>query len=340
MKFSILPIIAVGFILQTASIEASPLQEMVDGGNLLMNAIQKLEEIIGSSPMMKKIKDAIAKIDVSYDQLKRDEVALIKEALMKLSGAEAKFTILRVVLNELADVTKTRVSSIVNLLNGINPNTVRVNKKIKILHRRFMNTIKRSLVLLKKAQDEYKAIIIELGQIDGKLAAFSKQIDIMKNEHSGRYKAYAKRLRTEAYAGSAACVVVPVSCPGVYAVAAGVVESRLKEYKDSVNRLKSKCDSAKETANTLKNTLEKQSKQYSVELSLIINWESKVDDANSRFENFDFFAEEVEEFKDDVMMTLRSLTIAADNFSKSIKNSELGQWIENNQIATLQDDQI
>ena len=52
-----------------------------------------------------------------------------------------------------------------------------------------------------------------------------------------RYQEYAKKLRTEAYAGSAACLAMPLTCPAVYAAAAIIVEKKIKDYKQEVDGL-------------------------------------------------------------------------------------------------------
>ena len=76
-----------------------------------------------------------------------------------------------------------------------------------------------------------------------------------------RYKDYAAKLRTEAYAASSACALMPLSCPFVYGTVAAIVETKLKEYRESVSVLKRNSKTVVNTINKVLVELKKKVKQ-------------------------------------------------------------------------------
>ena len=65
------------------------------------------------------------------------------------------------------------------------------------------------------------------------------------------YIDYAHTLRSEAYGGSAACLVFAPACPVVYAAVVPYIEKQLDEYKIEVEGLKKKILIAKSVARSV-----------------------------------------------------------------------------------------
>ena len=152
----------------------------------MVGAIHKLIHVITETPLMKDIDHAIKQIDLDFDALRAAEIKLIKSCIVKLKNSETKFEILRVckwtivltrhflllnktvgykstcflVLGQLANQTKDRTSSILRLIKKVNPDSDKLNLKIKILFKKFMNTMTVSLETLKKAENKVVLAIL------------------------------------------------------------------------------------------------------------------------------------------------------------------------------------
>jgi len=256
---------------------ATAIEAINTGVELSERVMNTLKEAIESSTIMKKINAEIKKIKLVNDYLSENEKQMVTDAKIQLALAENEFTIMRIELTEMAELTKKTTTRLIKFTNRLSDDSSpKFNRQFKVIFKRFMTLMTVTSTKLKEAKGRYDTMSTKLAETKGKLGAFKDRVDNLDDEHSKRYNEYADRLRAEAYGGSAGCVVFAPSCVFVYPVVAAIVETKLKEYKNQVQTLKKNCKSVFESVTGMLKQITAKDKELEEELELIIKWENLV----------------------------------------------------------------
>jgi len=266
--------------MENARVLADPITtiEAINTGVELSERVMKtLKEAIESSTIMKKINAEIKKIKLVNEYLSDYEKQLVTDAKIQLALAENEFTIMRIELTEMAELTKKTTTKLIKFTKRLSDDSSpKFNRQFKVIFKRFLTLMTVTSTKLKNAKGRYDAMSTKLAETKGKLGAFKDRVDNLDDEHSARYNEYADKLRAEAYGGSAGCVVFAPSCVFVYPVVAAIVETKLKEYKNQVQTLKKNCKSVFESVTGMLKQITAKDEELKQELKLIIKWENLV----------------------------------------------------------------
>jgi len=252
-----------------------PIEAIKAGVEISEKVLKTLKDAIESSTVMKAIDAQIKELKLVNDYLTVSERQIVADAKVNLAEAENEFTVLRVELSAMAEITKATTSQLIKYTNRLSDDSSpKFNKQFEVIFKRFLSLLTVTTQKLKEAKQRYVNMSAKLAQTKGKLGAFRDIVEPLNQEHSDRYKSYAKKLRTEAYAGAAACVVLPLTCPAAYAAAAVVVEKKIKSYKAEVDTLISNTQKVVASVTDMLEKIDNKDKELKEELELIVDWEN------------------------------------------------------------------
>jgi len=252
---------------------------VIESGEKLANVFVVIREAFVNTfkSAIDELNKKIRNVNKSIADLSKEEAEKVPEALKILSEVETKFVIAKQQLISLAHTTLDRVNNLLIGLDGIHPGARRIDKRILIFLSDFELLLKRSTETLKDVGNNYQEMNKKLGEVNAILESFKLGIKARYEAKKNQMNTWIKHTREAVYGGCVASILIhPFMLPVCYATAAGVLETKIKEYKDSVARLEKLSDmTITELANLLGNSTS-QKKYIDEELAIIETWKEKV----------------------------------------------------------------
>jgi len=300
-----------------------PIEAIKAGVEISEKVLKTLKDAIESSAVMKAIEAEIKELKLVNDYLTVSERQIVSDAKVNLALAENEFTVLRIELSAIAELTKASTSQLIRITNRlVDDDSPRFNKQFEVIFKRFLSLLTITTQKLTEAKKRYVNMSTKLAETKGKLGAFSDIVEPLKDEHSDRYKEYTKKLRIEAYGSSATCLVFPPSCALVYPAVAIIIEGKIKDYKTEVDTLISKTQKVVASVTDMLEKIDNKDKELKEELELIVDWENAALMAKKNYGTYSI-TETIEEIK-----LLKEWAI--DDFTALYKAAEaFNDWILN-----------
>merc|ERR1711934_290910 len=258
--------------------EVAVVQTMIDGGKSLTETVEKLVDKI-VSPSLKALEKEIQKIDTTIEGLNAEEKKLVVQATESLYNTRSSMFAIKLSLNALADET-IQVAS-------------RLKRYAAKCSEHMCHILKRSHAILEEAKNEYKTCDRAMNSIKANLENFLKSVKALKEGQDGRLDGWKKKTRAIVYGSLSVTVLGGPLAVAAYATAAGILETKIAEYEDALDRLLRKCDKSANAASNLINEADKTKDFIQTEQKLIQAWESSLNDMASDFENADSVTENV-----------------------------------------------
>jgi len=299
----------------------------IESGDKLVDLMGKLKDMF-IKPITEQVDAEIKKVNVDIDGVTKEEKALVEDAKINLYNSRFDITRTRGVLAVLATETNSRSDTLIRVLRIILKGTTTTDKQmkgIKIVVKKMQMLLERSKVLLKDARGQYMSVQKQLNVVRVKLEMFAKRVVELGDTHGQRYKDYAKKMRIIVYSSAAACLVVPATCPAVYAACAATLETKLTKYRNDVAELNAKTKNSGSAATELVTKCEGDLQYMAAEDTLIGKWQSKVQLTYEDFIGGDYInmAIDMDEFEKNYSITrLMELKKAATDYLKHVANSE------------------
>jgi len=278
--------------------EVAAAQTLIQGGQSLQETINNLIKHV-VSPSLQALEKEIKKIDTTIDGLNAEEKKQVNEATRLLYDSRSSMFRVKLGLNALADETITVANKLKRYVAKCKD--IEDERKIKRIigkaAEQMIHILKRSNAILEEAKTEYKQCDAAMNGIKANLETFVKSVKALRDGQDGRLDAKKDRIRAIVYgATSVTALGGPLVLVG-YGVAAGVVETKIKEWEDSLDRLLRKCD--KSTAAALKLIKETNNTKDFIEgeQKLIQNWESALSAMAVDFKDVDTIAENISIFE-------------------------------------------
>jgi len=301
-----------------------PIEAIKAGVEISEKVLKTLKDAIESSAVMKAIEAEIKELKLVNDYLTVSERQIVEDAKVNLALAENEFTDLRIELSAIAELTKASTSQLIKITNKLsNGYSDETNKKLfLVIFERFLSLLTITAQKLKEAKERYVKMSTKLAETKGELGTFRDIVEPLNKVHSDRYKAYTKKLRLEAYAGAAGCLVFPPSCAIVYATLAPIIEKKIKNYKREVDTLISNSQKVVASVTNMLEKIDNKDKELKEELELIVDWENAALMAKKNYGTYSI-TETIEEIK-----LLKEWAI--DDFTALYKAAEaFNDWILN-----------
>jgi len=198
-------------------------------------------------------------------------------------------------------------------------------KGIKIVVTKMKLMLERSRELLKDARGQYEKVQKMLNVVRVKLEMFAKRVVELGDTHGQRYKDYAKKIRIIVYSSTAACVIIPASCPAAYAIAAATLETKLTKYRNDVAEMTAKAKNSGSEAVKLVQKCENDLTYMGAEDLLIGKWQSQVQLTYEDFLGGDYvnMAIDMNEFEDNYSVNrLDELKKACADYLAHVANAQ------------------
>ena len=238
-------------------------------------------------PNLRKIRNALDDIKRQYKDTEGE--SKINEALSGLYTAKSTMFKLKSTLNVLAEETSVQVDYVLSAIKKFSkPSKKRMKETFfKIIVKRMSTMLNKSEIELKNALDDYDEAEKSLNIVHDQVNIYITDLNSFINNENGKLTKRIKKLRTEAYAGSLACIVFWLSCPFVYGFVALGVEITLNNAK---NELRKQRDSAKMSAKIVKGVIDEIENGHQfihTEQPLIKTWAYKVEGVKKELEDVD-----------------------------------------------------
>jgi len=300
-----------------------PIEAIKAGVEISEKVLKTLKDAIESSAVMKAIEAEIKELKLVNDYLTVSERQIVEDAKVNLALAENEFTDLRIELSAIAELTKASTSQLIKITHELSDdNSAEFNKQFEEIFERFLSLLTITTQKLKEAKERYVKMSTKLAETKGELGTFRDIVEPLNKVHSDRYKAYTKKLRLEAYAGAAGCLVFPPSCAIVYATLAPIIEKKIKNYKREVDTLISNSQKVVASVTNMLEKIDNKDKELKEELELIVDWENAALMAKKNYGTYSI-TETIEEIK-----LLKEWAI--DDFTALYKAAEaFNDWILN-----------
>jgi len=250
----------------------------IETGGKLADLMKKLHDMF-IKPITDQVEAEIKRVNVDIEGITKEEKQLVEDAKINLYNSRFDITRTRGVLTVLATETNSRSDSLIRVLNVVLKRETPTDKQmkgIKIVVSKMKSLLERSQTLLKEARAQYEEVQKKLNIVRVKLETFSKRVVELGDTHGQRYADYAKKMRIIVYASAAGCVVVPATCPAIYAACALTLETKLASYRRDVADLQKKAQTSGTEAIKLTNKCEDDLEYMAAEDLLIGKWQSKV----------------------------------------------------------------
>lgn len=221
----------------------------------------------------------------------------------------------------MAELTKATTSQLIKYTKRLSDDSSpQFNRQFKVIFGRFLSLLTVTTTKLAYAKDRYVQMSAKLAETKGELEAFRDIVEPLNKEHTDRYKTYTKKLRTEAYAGAAACALFPLTCPAIYAAVAIVVEKKIKSYKMEVNTLIGNSQKVVASVTDMLEKIDNKDKELKEELKLVVEWENSALIAKENYGTTPITEtiEDIKFLKDLAIEDFEALYNAADDFNEWI----------------------
>lgn len=279
--------------------EVAAAQAMIQGGQSLQETIDKLITRV-VSPSLQQLDKEIKKIDTTIDGLSAEEKKLVTEATRHLFDSRSSMYRVKLALNSLAQETITvaeKLKRYVKKCKDIEDEN-RIKNIIGKAAEQMIHILKRSNVILEEAKTEYKQCDAAMNSSKANLETFVKSVKALREGQDGRLDDKKKKLRAIVYGATSLTILGgPIALGYGYGVAAGVLEAKIKEYEDSLDRLLRKCDKSTAAAVKLIKDTNNTKDFIEGEQKLIQNWESALSAMNVDFKDADTIAKNISIFE-------------------------------------------
>jgi len=335
MRLEIISILWVGIYLsqfENGKVSAK-VQKTVDAMNAIKQGVELNKDVLGTlknaiedSRILRLINKEIDTIKLINDYITSTERKLIQDAKQIIAVADNDLALLRVDLTQLAEATKTTTKRLIKMTKRLNVRFDDVFKRqYKVVLKRFASLLNLTFEKLSEAKEKYGEITEQITVVKAKMENFHAQVKNLGDKHSKRYNDYAEKVRAEAYGGSAACVVFPPSCALAYPLAAGIVETRLTEYRNEVTALKRNVNTVVSSIREAVQSTGEAKEKIKAEYNLLVNWRNLVQLAIDTYDVVDLgeLLEDISAFKEVTIDEFQSLYDAADAFNQFILDNKL-----------------
>lgn len=259
---------------------------MVESGETLVKVMNVVKDVFLSpfqsaiDALEKEIKDIQNKID----GLTREQKELIPKALVKLYNVQHDLVITREALVSMAKTTMDRVKQLINIIAKIGPRTKKVGYRVKVMLKKFNKLLQRSEEALKGALSDYKVMVRDLNEVRGHLEHFGETITAEARGMEKNMNSWIADTRAAVYGGCAAAVLLGPGVIACYAIAAGILESKIKNYKDRINTLLEMAKKGGGKSIELAKKAQGDAKYIQEEIILITRWRGQVKTVFDEFE--------------------------------------------------------
>jgi len=299
---------------------------VIESGGKLADLMKKLHDMF-LKPITDQVDAEIKRVDTDIDGITAEEKQLIEDAKINLYNSRFDITRTRGVLVVLATETISRSNSLIRVLQAILRKDVPVSKQAKgvtIVVNKMKLLLERSQTLLKDARVQYEEVMKKLNVVKVKLETFSKRVLELGDISGKRYTDYAKKMRITIYASAASCLVMPATCPAVYAACAAALETHLTKYRNQVMELTTKAKSSGAEANKLISNTAGDLKYMKDEDWVIGKWQLKVKSTYDDYQRGDYLqvAIDMDQFEEHYSINqLEDLKKAATEYLEHAANS-------------------
>jgi len=279
----------------------------IESGSKLADLMKKLHDMF-IKPITDQVDAEIKRVNVDIEGITTEEKKLVEDAKINLYNSRFDITRTRGVLTVLATETNSRSDSLIRVLNVVLKRTTPTDKQmkgIKIVVSKMDNLLKRFQALLRDARVQYEEVQKKLDIVRVKLETFSKRVTQLADTHGTRYVDYAKKMRIIVYSSAAACLVMPATCPAVYAACAATLETKLAAYRRDTEDLVKKAQSSGVEATKLTARCKDDLEYMADEDLLIKKWQSQVQLTYDDFVGGDYInmAIDMDEFEENYSIT-------------------------------------
>jgi len=216
------------------------LLSVIGGGEKLVKLFEILGEAFVNSfqSAVNELKRKIKEVNKSIAELSKEEAEKVPKALQKLSEVQTRFVNAKQQFISLAQYTISQVNIVIKGLDGVHQGAQHVNERALNFLSDFESLLVRSTETLKRVAQNFEQINSKLGEINGILITFKSGIRARYEHKKNSMNNWIKHTREKVYGGCAASAVFWPAVPVCYSIAAGVLETEIKNYKKSVSRLK------------------------------------------------------------------------------------------------------
>jgi uncharacterized protein YoxC len=295
----------------------------IESGGKLVDLMKKLQDMF-IKPITDQVDAEIKRVNVDIDGITKEEKQMVDNAKINLYNSRFDITRTRSVLSVLATETNYRSNTLIRILRLIlrrTTPTATLMIGINVVVKKMQTLLERSKKLLHDAREQYEEVQKKMNIVRVKLETFATRVNHIGDVHGQRYTDYAKKMRTIVYASAAACVIIPPSCPAVYAACAAALETKLTKYRNDVAELKAKAKNSGDEALKLVTKTKDDLDYMAAEDQLIGHWQSKVQLTYDDFLDGDYLgmAIDMDEFEKDYSITrLEELKTACTNYLKHV----------------------
>lgn len=251
------------------------MKSITDSTNRMVGVVNKFQNVI-ITPAINDLEHRIREINLNIEGLSQSEKNIVKGSLNKLVSSRNELKSIQSVLKTLANDTISRSNRLKSTINNIRPNQRNVVSHITDAAEKLIDIMKQSQQKLDSSRRKYYSIQRNISGVQADLETFNQKLHSLIDESSSRYKSWVSKTRKAVYGGGAACAIFPPSCAIYYATAAGVLETKIKDYKKAVNRQRDACNRAMSVTNDSLRQVKSVDDQLSSEIHNIIQWESSL----------------------------------------------------------------
>lgn len=307
------------FALSDASKSTEMAEAVVESAKKLTSVMQKLETNL-LQPFVIYAESEIRGISGDLKGLSSSEKSKLNDAKSKLRAAKSDINKVRATLKGLARETVTKAGVLkVDLKNTLWSSGEKQINTLKSTAGKMKSLLDRSKGILQKAISEYERVTNVMAVVKSKLGSFSTSVTNLASSRSAAHDRACRELRTKAYAGATAgWAGGPIGYLIAMGIAAGVAESQINNWKNAVNRLRSKCASTVARVNGVVDKVSKGSKVLHAEAYLIRQWDNKVAAMYGEFSNINDYVDFIqwdEETKQDSINQIDALVKACQSFA-------------------------
>jgi transcriptional regulator/soluble cytochrome b562 len=165
-----------------------------------------------------------------------------------------------------------------NLLNdaSVIDNVEATAATIKTAVEDFGRMQERIHTLLVQATKSYEEALADLADVKAAMESFVTGVDNLKKQHDAG-EGWVKDFRAKVYGtATVSAIFGPIGVALTYAIAAGIVETKIKEWEVKIDRLYTSIKTARQSANSIMLKADKRIAYINTELDLIAHWKSKV----------------------------------------------------------------
>lgn len=267
---------------------AAAVGAITEAGKAVTDTMNHLATAI-VQPAINALNKEIRKIDTNIEGLNKEEKKLVRKSLESLFNAQSEMFRIKVALSGLAKETISRAEKLKRYFEKCTADQgeARIKKIISKAALHMIDLLKRSKQLLSDAQERYENLETELNGIMATLEEFNSRVKALVDGKDGRLAKWKHDTRATVYGGLGFTIFLGPIAAIAYAAAAGILESKIAEYEQSLSTLISKCKKAAAKSRTLIDKVQNSKTSLQEETKLITDWQGRIEEMNVDFKTVD-----------------------------------------------------